>query len=121
LAIRYSNLCAGYIKTKFLILNSKFLRYNDISPLENHHCAVAFQILSNPSCNIFSNVSEENFKEIRNGMVKLILGTDMAKHKELIDELQKYVSNFDPKNTVHMEAVSYSNKNKDFNYFKYIN
>ena len=53
-------------------------------------------------------------------MVKLILGTDMAKHKELIDELQKYVSNFDPKNTVHMEAVSYSNENKDFNSFKYI-
>ena len=40
-------------------------------------------------------------------MVKLILGTDMAKHKELIDELQKHVSNFDHKNTIHMEAVSF--------------
>lgn len=41
------------------------IRYNDISPLENHHCAVAFQILSNPSCNIFANVSEETYKVIR--------------------------------------------------------
>lgn len=81
------------------------IRYNDISPLENHHCAVAFQILSNPSCNIFSNVSEETFKEIRNGMVKLILGTDMAKHKELLEELLKYVPNFDFKNSSHMEAL----------------
>lgn len=41
------------------------IRYNDISPLENHHCAVAFQILNNPTCNIFANVPEEVFKEIR--------------------------------------------------------
>lgn len=68
---------------------------------------MAFQILSNPSCNIFSNVCEETFKEIRNGMVKSILGTDMAKHKELLDELQKYNFNFDFKNTQHMEAVKH--------------
>jgi len=41
------------------------IRYNDISPLENHHCAVAFQILSNPETNIFSNVDKETFKRIR--------------------------------------------------------
>lgn len=41
------------------------IRYNDISPLENHHCAVAFQILSQPECNIFSSVPAEGFKQIR--------------------------------------------------------
>ena len=41
------------------------VRYNDISPLENHHCAVAFQILSLPECNIFANVDPEAFKQIR--------------------------------------------------------
>ena len=40
-------------------------RYNDMSPLENHHCAVSFKILSSPECNIFANLSEEEFKEIR--------------------------------------------------------
>ena len=41
------------------------VRYNDISPLENHHCAVAFQILAQPECNIFANVQPDGFKQIR--------------------------------------------------------
>ncbi|KAK2089887.1 hypothetical protein P7K49_032553 [Saguinus oedipus] len=41
------------------------VRYNDISPLENHHCAVAFQILAQPECNIFSSVPADGFKQIR--------------------------------------------------------
>ena len=41
------------------------IRYNDISPLENHHCAVAFQIFSNPETNIFANVDQTVFKRIR--------------------------------------------------------
>ncbi|RNA26068.1 high affinity cGMP-specific 3 -5 -cyclic phosphodiesterase 9A-like isoform X2 [Brachionus plicatilis] len=81
------------------------IRYNDISPLENHHCAVAFQILSNPACNIFFNASDETFKEIRGNMVKLILATDMAKHKEILAELEEYVASFDFKNKDHMNAL----------------
>uniref|UniRef100_A0A4W5LYG2 PDEase domain-containing protein n=1 Tax=Hucho hucho TaxID=62062 RepID=A0A4W5LYG2_9TELE len=41
------------------------VRYNDISPLENHHCAVAFQIFSQPDCNILSTFDAEAFKQIR--------------------------------------------------------
>ena len=33
-----------------------------MSPLENHHCAVSFKILSSPESNIFANMSEEEFK-----------------------------------------------------------
>jgi high affinity cGMP-specific 3',5'-cyclic phosphodiesterase 9 len=36
-----------------------------MSPLENHHCAVSFKILSSPECNIFTNLSPEEFKEVR--------------------------------------------------------
>ena len=36
-----------------------------MSPLENHHCAVSFKILSSPECNIFMNLSPEEFKEVR--------------------------------------------------------
>ena len=35
-----------------------------MSPLENHHCAVSFKILSSPECNIFTNLSTEEFKEV---------------------------------------------------------
>lgn len=41
------------------------IRYNDISPLENHHCAIAFKIFANPDTNIFANVDSETFKRIR--------------------------------------------------------
>jgi high affinity cGMP-specific 3',5'-cyclic phosphodiesterase 9 len=61
-------------------------RYNDISPLENHHCAVAFQILDKPETNIFAYVSSEDFKKIRKGMIDLILATDMSRHSALMNQ-----------------------------------
>ena len=38
-------------------------------------------------------------------MVKLILATDMAKHKDLVDTFQKYLPVFDFKNRDHLENV----------------
>ncbi|CAB1329101.1 unnamed protein product [Coregonus sp. 'balchen'] len=64
------------------------VRYNDISPLENHHCAVAFQIFSQPDCNIFSTFDAEAFKQIRQGIITLILATDMARHGEILDSFK---------------------------------
>ncbi|XP_074156660.1 high affinity cGMP-specific 3',5'-cyclic phosphodiesterase 9A isoform X2 [Sminthopsis crassicaudata] len=78
------------------------IRYNDISPLENHHCAVAFQIISQPECNIFSNVTSEDFKKIRQGIITLILATDMARHAEILDSFKEKMENFDYTNEEHM-------------------
>ncbi|TKC46022.1 hypothetical protein EI555_012564 [Monodon monoceros] len=82
------------------------IRYNDISPLENHHCAVAFQILSQPECNIFSSVPAEGFKQIRQGVITLILATDMARHAEIMDSFKEKMENFDYSNEEHMTLVS---------------
>ncbi|XP_038657173.1 high affinity cGMP-specific 3',5'-cyclic phosphodiesterase 9A-like [Scyliorhinus canicula] len=71
------------------------VRYNDISPLENHHCAIAFQIFSHPECNIFGNMDPEIFKQIRQGIINLILATDMARHGEILDSFKQKVDNFD--------------------------
>ncbi|XP_059955917.1 high affinity cGMP-specific 3',5'-cyclic phosphodiesterase 9A [Mesoplodon densirostris] len=81
------------------------IRYNDISPLENHHCAVAFQILSQPECNIFSSVPAEGFKQIRQGMITLILATDMARHAEIMDSFKEKMENFDYSNDEHMTLL----------------
>ncbi|XP_070322923.1 high affinity cGMP-specific 3',5'-cyclic phosphodiesterase 9A isoform X3 [Odocoileus virginianus] len=81
------------------------VRYNDISPLENHHCAVAFQILNQPECNIFSNVSPEGFKQIRQGMITLILATDMARHAEIMDSFKEKMENFDYSNKEHVTLL----------------
>ncbi|XP_062831212.1 high affinity cGMP-specific 3',5'-cyclic phosphodiesterase 9A isoform X1 [Anolis carolinensis] len=81
------------------------VRYNDISPLENHHCAVAFQILTQPECNIFSSVDKEQFKRIRQGMITLILATDMARHAEILDAFKEILDNFDYSNEEHVTQL----------------
>ncbi|XP_015219054.1 high affinity cGMP-specific 3',5'-cyclic phosphodiesterase 9A isoform X7 [Lepisosteus oculatus] len=81
------------------------VRYNDISPLENHHCAIAFQILAQPECNIFSNFDPESFKTIRQGTITLILATDMARHGEILDSFKQKVDNFDFTNEEHVTCL----------------
>ncbi|KAL8190467.1 UNVERIFIED_CONTAM: High affinity cAMP-specific and IBMX-insensitive 3',5'-cyclic phosphodiesterase 9A [Gekko kuhli] len=81
------------------------VRYNDISPLENHHCAVAFQILAQPECNIFSNIDQEQFKRIRQGIITLILATDMARHAEILDSFKEILDNFDYSNEEHVTRL----------------
>ena len=63
------------------------LRYNDISPLENHHCSVAFNILEDPTANIFRLMDRDTFKSVREGMIRCILATDMARHNEIVNQL----------------------------------
>ncbi|XP_074520541.1 high affinity cGMP-specific 3',5'-cyclic phosphodiesterase 9A-like [Halichoeres trimaculatus] len=81
------------------------IRYNDISPLENHHCAVAFGILSKPECNILKNLSCEQYKLIRGGMIKCILATDMARHNEILNKFKMMQPVFDFTNRDHKEVL----------------
>ncbi|XP_050415598.1 high affinity cGMP-specific 3',5'-cyclic phosphodiesterase 9A isoform X4 [Patella vulgata] len=82
------------------------IRYNDISPLENHHCAVAFQIISNPECNIFANVDKDTFKRVRAGITMLILATDMARHAEIMESFKdKFNKGFNFKNKEHLDTL----------------
>jgi hypothetical protein len=39
--------------------------YNDQSPLEMYHCAVAFSILTKENCNILSSLGREKYKLFR--------------------------------------------------------
>ncbi|XP_062031121.1 high affinity cGMP-specific 3',5'-cyclic phosphodiesterase 9A [Lepus europaeus] len=77
------------------------VRYNDISPLENHHCAVAFRILARPECNIFCNLPPDGYKQLRQGMITLILATDMARHAEIVDAFREKLEDFDYRNEEH--------------------
>ncbi|XP_078514494.1 high affinity cGMP-specific 3',5'-cyclic phosphodiesterase 9A [Lissotriton helveticus] len=81
------------------------VRYNDISPLENHHCAVAFQIVAQPECNIFANIDPDEFRAIRQGIIALILATDMARHKEIIDGFKDNLEQFDFTNQAHVTSL----------------
>ncbi|XP_029941877.1 high affinity cGMP-specific 3',5'-cyclic phosphodiesterase 9A-like [Salarias fasciatus] len=81
------------------------LRYNDISPLENHHCAVAFGILAKPECNILKNLSNEQYKLIRGGMIKCILATDMSRHNEILNKFKAMQPVFNFTNKEHKEVL----------------
>ncbi|XP_069115179.1 high affinity cGMP-specific 3',5'-cyclic phosphodiesterase 9A-like isoform X3 [Argopecten irradians] len=82
------------------------IRYNDISPLENHHCAVAFKILSNPECNIFANTDKEVYKRIRAAMTLLILASDMARHGEIMDCFKAKIElGFDYQDKEYLETL----------------
>ncbi|XP_036338601.1 high affinity cGMP-specific 3',5'-cyclic phosphodiesterase 9A-like [Rhagoletis pomonella] len=81
------------------------LRYNDISPLENHHCSIAFRLLEHPECNIFKNFSRDTFKEIREGIIRCILATDMARHNEILTQFKEITPIFDYSNRAHINLL----------------
>lgn len=61
------------------------VRYNDRSPLENHHAASTFAVLSDSHCNILANVSKGDRKRFRAMVVNLILDTDIKYHQSHLD------------------------------------
>jgi len=77
------------------------LRYNDISPLENHHAAVAFEILSCDTSNVIKHLTPENHKRFRSGMIKCILATDMARHNEIVTAFKGVIDCYDNENADH--------------------
>ena len=87
------------LTNKFLINSKNELStiYNDVSILENFHCAKTFQLLENKELNIFSHFSNEDFLLIRKKIIGEILSTDMSFHFEIVDKYKEYKKNRDKK------------------------
>ncbi len=67
-------------KKFYKITPKKFL---DQSVLENFHVSEAFQIIhTQPDCNIFSELSREEYKVIRKRIIDCVLATDMTLHNK---------------------------------------
>jgi hypothetical protein len=65
------------------LVNSKdefAIRYNDKSPLENHHSYSVFSIMTKENCNLFINLSKDDKKKCRERIINMILHTDNASH-----------------------------------------
>ena len=90
------------------------LCYNDISVLENHHCALAFTVFKQPNSNIFQEVPGVLRKSIRKAMIEMIMSTDMMTHFTLTDELNDCVSrHFVPlKSITEMNSVVLPDKDR---------
>ncbi|GIL46288.1 hypothetical protein Vafri_3305 [Volvox africanus] len=73
------------------------VRYNDRSPLENHHCAASFGLLQRPELDFLAPLSKAERAGFRKMVIELVLATDMKQHFSILSHF----------NTVHRLA-SYS-------------
>ncbi|XP_053140036.1 dual specificity calcium/calmodulin-dependent 3',5'-cyclic nucleotide phosphodiesterase 1A-like isoform X3 [Hemicordylus capensis] len=65
--------------------------YNDKSVLENHHVCAAYQLLQNEEMNILVNLTEEEWRELRSLVIRMVIATDMARHFRHINTLRNIV------------------------------
>jgi len=61
--------------------------------------------ISQPETNIFANVDKTEFKEIRQGIIDLILATDMARHGEIVTHFRTISKCFIWENPTHIKQV----------------
>ena len=85
------------------------VRYDNRSPLENHHCTVTFDILSRPECDILAGLSDDHQREaVRKDLTLLILATDMAKHSDILNEFKARFNHFedpDPEDRTYLKMI----------------
>ncbi|PNH00395.1 cGMP-inhibited 3',5'-cyclic phosphodiesterase B, partial [Tetrabaena socialis] len=60
------------------------VRYNDRSPLENHHCAAAFAVLGRPELDVLAPLSPPERAAFRKQVLEMVLATDMKQHFALL-------------------------------------
>ena len=72
-------------------LNNHFLQstkheyaitYNDQSILESHHVASSWKLLLQDECNFLKGLSKDQYLELRDTVIQLVLATDMKFHFE---------------------------------------
>lgn len=64
------------------------LRYNDNAPLESMHCARLFEILSDPSTNVWGELADGPRKDVRKMCIEAILHTDNSCHFNVVKACQ---------------------------------
>ena len=62
----------NYCSTSNATDSEMALMYNDESVLENHHLAVAFQLLQHEDCDIFENLGKQERQAIRRMIIEMV-------------------------------------------------
>ncbi|KAG1667446.1 hypothetical protein FOA52_012201 [Chlamydomonas sp. UWO 241] len=70
--------------------------YNDGSVMENHHCALTFDILRRKDCALLDNFDTETNRRLRKVIVGCIMCTDMVNHFTLTQDFCKHELEFEP-------------------------
>nr|XP_014345549.1 PREDICTED: calcium/calmodulin-dependent 3',5'-cyclic nucleotide phosphodiesterase 1A isoform X2 [Latimeria chalumnae] len=54
--------------------------YNDHSVLENHHVSATYRLMQDEQMNILTNLSKDDWRELRALVIDMVLATDMSSH-----------------------------------------
>ncbi|XP_060257646.1 high affinity cAMP-specific and IBMX-insensitive 3',5'-cyclic phosphodiesterase 8A isoform X7 [Ovis aries] len=67
--------------------------YNDMAVLEHHHAALAFQLTTgDDKCNIFKNMERSDYQTLRQGIIDMVLATEMTKHFEHVNKFVNIIN-----------------------------
>lgn len=82
------------VSNNFLVAieDDRAVQFNDISVLENFHCAEAFKTMMEPSHDILALLPPTQRREVRDLVIEMVLATDMRKHFELHQQLHDLVA-----------------------------
>jgi len=72
-------------------MTERAIQHNNKSVNEQHHAAEAFKVLLKPENNFLKSISREDFQLLRSIILELVLATDMAEHKSLLDAFKGLV------------------------------
>lgn len=67
------------------------IQYAYRSPLEHMHCALAFQLLKSPKCNVLQGLTKIEQLEVRNLITDMVLATDNTVHSTYLAKLEGLV------------------------------
>ncbi|KHN78341.1 Flotillin-2 [Toxocara canis] len=93
------------------------------SVLERHHFAQTVSILSMEECNIFDQLTRQQYQTVLDNIREIILATDIAAHLRKVDRIKKMVEDgYDRTSSEHhyllicllMTAADLSDQSKDF-------
>ena len=97
----------GY--TNNFLINTKndlAIKYNDQSVLENYHVSEAFNIiLKKEGCNIFENLTNQDYKICRKRIIQCVLATDMTLHNKEFQFLKIKIETYNIKNGENFEKI----------------
>ena len=97
----------GY--TNNFLINTKnelAIRYNDQSVLENFHVSEGFNIIfKKKDCNIFENMSNDDYKICRKRIVNCVLATDMTLHNKEFQFLKSKSQTYNIKGGENIEKI----------------
>lgn len=51
------------------------------------------------------NLPAEDYKKVREGMIRCILATDMARHNEILSDFREIIPDFSFENRAHINVV----------------